>query len=238
MSQNLTNIAIILAAGSGSRFGADQPKQFSLLADKPIIQHTLEAFQQNSNIDEICLVADPAYHAKLQQLATTSQISKLKKIISGGKERQDSSYQAIQAYKYLEEANLLIHDAARPLVSQNIINTCIEALENYQAVNTAVAVTDTLIQQTEDAKFISKQLNREQIKRSQTPQAFKLSCIRQAHQLAKTASSPSAFTDDCGLIHQYLPTIPIYLIEGEEKNLKITYQQDLQLAEYLLIQNN
>lgn len=234
MQKNLKNIALILAAGSGSRFGSKQPKQFSLLAGKPIIQHTLEAFQQNLQIDEICLVADPIYHNQLQQLAIDNKITKVKKIIAGGKERQDSSYQAIQAYQYLTEANLLIHDAARPLVSQRIINACIEALADYQAVNTAIPVTDTLIQVGEDARFIGQQLDRSQLRRSQTPQAFKLSSILQAHKLAQADNNPPAFTDDCGLIHQYLSTTPIYLIEGEERNLKITYQEDLQLAESLL----
>lgn len=234
MKKNLKNIAIVLSAGSGSRFGADIPKQFINLAGKNIIEYTLAAFQQNPNIDEICLVADPAYHAKLQQLATSNQLTKLKKIIAGGKERQDSSYQAIQAYQHLEEANLIFHDGVRPFISQEIINACVEALASYSALDVAIPTADTIIQLEENQPFIHSLPKRSQLMRGQTPQAFKLSCIQQAHQLAQADPNPPPFTDDCGLIKHYLPQLPIYIVAGEEKNIKITYPEDLLFAEKLL----
>lgn len=228
------NVAVILSAGSGSRFGSDIPKQFINLAGKNIIEYTIAAFEQNSQIDEICIVADIDFHKKLSLLAKDNNFSKVKKIIQGGKERKDSSYNAIKEYSEHKNVNLIFHDAVRPFVSQEIIDQCIKALKSFDAVDVAIPTADTIIQIDEASKTIESIPQRSKLQRGQTPQAFKLETIKQAHELANKDANEPLFTDDCGLVKQYLPDNKIYIVDGEEKNIKITYPEDLLFAEKLI----
>lgn len=228
------NVAVILSAGSGSRFGSDIPKQFINLAGKNIIEYTITAFEQNENIDEICIVADVAYHEKLSKISKENGFSKVKKIIQGGKERKDSSYNAIKEYENQKDINLIFHDAVRPFVSQRIINDCIESLERYSAIDVAIPTADTIIQIDETSKTIENIPKRSKLQRGQTPQAFKLEVIKKAHELANQDKNEPMFTDDCGLVKQYLPNEDIFVVNGEEKNIKITYPEDLLFAEKLI----
>lgn len=228
------NIAIILSAGSGSRFGSDIPKQFINLAGKNIIEYTIATFEQNENIDEICIVADSTYHEKLEKISQENSFKKVKKIISGGKERKDSSYNAIKEYEKQKNINLIFHDAVRPFISQRVINDCIKLLEDYNAIDVAIPTADTIIQIDEASKTISNIPQRSLLQRGQTPQAFKLETIKKAHEKAIEDKNEPLFTDDCGLVKQYLPDEKIYIVDGEEKNIKITYKEDLLFAEKLI----
>lgn len=228
------NIAVILSAGSGSRFGSDIPKQFINLAGKNIIEYTIAAFEQNDNIDEICIVADTVYHEKLLKISQENGFTKVKKIIQGGEERKDSSYNAIKEYQNKKDINLIFHDAVRPFISQRIINDCIESLEKYSAIDVAIPTADTIIQIDETSQTIESIPQRSKLKRGQTPQAFKLGIIKKAHELAKKDKNKPMFTDDCGLVKQYLPNEDIFVVNGEEKNIKITYPEDLLFAEKLI----
>jgi 2-C-methyl-D-erythritol 4-phosphate cytidylyltransferase len=232
------NIAVILSAGTGSRFGSDIPKQFINLAGKNIIEYTIAAFEQNSNIDEICIVADLIYHEKLLAISQENSFKKVKRIIQGGKERKDSSYNAIKEYENIENVNLIFHDAVRPFVSQQIINDTIKSLEKYNAIDVAIPTADTIIEIDSDTKTISNIPQRSKLQRGQTPQAFKLETIQKAHELANNDKNEPMFTDDCGLVKQYLPEEKIYVVEGEEKNIKITYPEDLLFAEKLIQLNS
>ena len=124
------NIAIILAGGSGSRIGGTLPKQFLSVAGKKIIEHTIDVFENNDLIDEIAIVSKKEYTSDVERIVTTNQYHKVKKILTGGKERYDSSLAAISAYTN-DDDNLLLHDAVRPLVNDRIINDCIA--ENLQS---------------------------------------------------------------------------------------------------------
>jgi len=228
------NVAVILSGGSGSRFGGDIPKQYINLAGKNIIEYTVAAFEQNENIDEICIVADEAYHDKLLKTSKKSGFKKVKRVISGGAERKDSSYNAIKEYEDKEDINLIFHDAVRPFISQEIINNCIRALEKYSAIDVAIPTADTIIEIDESSKTIKNIPQRSRLRRGQTPQAFKLETIKKAHELANSDKNKPLFTDDCGLIRQYLPNEHIFVIDGEEKNIKITYPEDLLFAEKLI----
>lgn len=228
------NIAVILSAGTGSRFGSNIPKQFINLAGKNIIEYTIAAFEQNDKIDEICIVADGIYHEKLVQISEDNNFKKVKRIIQGGLERKDSSFNAIKEYKDLKNVNLLFHDAVRPFVSQRIINDTINSLENYTAVDVAIATADTIIQVDNDTNTIENIPQRSKLQRGQTPQGFKLEIIKKAHELANEDKTEPMFTDDCGLVKQYLPHEKIYVVNGEEKNIKITYPEDLLFAEKLI----
>ncbi len=228
------NIAVILSAGSGSRFGSDIPKQFINLAGKNIIEYTIAAFEQNDKIDEICIVADTIYHEKLLEISKNNNFTKVKKIIQGGIERKDSSYNAIKEYQNQKDINLIFHDAVRPFVPKRIINDCIESLEKYNAIDVAIPTADTIIQIDEISKTIENIPTRSKLQRGQTPQAFKLEIIKKAHELANQDKNKPMFTDDCGLVKQYLPNENIFVVNGEEKNIKITYKEDLLYAEKLI----
>lgn len=231
----MKNIAIILAGGSGTRLGGEMPKQFIRVAGKQIIEYSIEAFERCERIDEICIVCREDYIAYLEELVQSSGYTKVKKILSGGKERYDSSIAAINAYPD-DDTNLLFHDAVRPMVSQRIINDCIAALNRYNAVDVAVKTTDTIIAVNADG-CITDIPDRACLRNVQTPQGFKQRTIKRAYELA--LSDPNfVTTDDCGVVRKYLPQEPIYVVEGENTNIKLTYREDLLLLEILLQQRN
>lgn len=228
------NIAVILSAGSGSRFGSSIPKQFINLAGCNVIEYTITAFEQNENINEICVVADIIYHEKLLEIINSNNFKKVKRIIQGGKDRKSSSYNAIKEYQNFGDVSLIFHDAVRPFVSQRIINDTIEALKKYNAVDVAIPTADTIIQVNQTFQTIEAIPQRSKLQRGQTPQGFKLGLIQKAHELALLDNNEPIFTDDCGLVKQYIPDEKIFVVRGEEKNIKITYPEDLLFAEKLI----
>ena len=229
----MKNVAIILAAGSGKRFGSDTPKQYIRLGGKKIIEYTIEQFEKNELIDEICLVINLDYEDDIKTIIDENNFIKVKKIISGGDERYDSSYNAIKAYENEDDINLVFHDAVRPFVSQKIINDSINALHNYNAVDVAIESADTIIKIDAD-NTIDSIPKRAELRRGQTPQAFKLETIKQAHDIARASSEKIEFTDDCGMVVKYLSNEKVYVVNGESSNIKITHKEDLLLAEKLL----
>ena len=231
----MKNIAVILAGGMGARVGGDVPKQLLPLADgRSVLEHATEAFEQADCIDEVCIVMHPDYIAFAEQALLRNGWQKVKHIIAGGKERWESSVNAIRLYESVlsaEEfahANILLHDAARPFVSQAIIANVCCALESHEAVTVAIPATDTMyVVGGEDAeKYVSAIPARDTLMRAQTPQAFRLPLIARAYTLALQDPTLQA-TDDCGILHRYLPTKPIHIVAGEETNRKITFKEDL-----------
>ena len=217
----MKNIALILASGSGSRCDLDYPKQFVEIDGKTILELSIDVFEHNSLVDEIIIVTNLDYLSKVS--AMTEKYSKVSKVVAGGKTRRESSYNGVFSI-YEDEANVLIHDAARPLVTDKIITDCIFALNEYKAVCTAINSTDTifLVDGEENITDIPK---RTYCRRAQTPQCFKLSLIKEAHDCAKTDINCSV-TDDCGLILEYTNE-NIHIVEGDEDNIKITYKDDI-----------
>lgn len=224
------NIAVILAGGSGHRLGNVQPKQFLKVAGRKIIEHTISVFEHNSLIDEIAVVCNPAYITEMEQIVVNNQWVKVKKILQGGKERYQSSLTAIQAYED-DDANLIFHDAVRPLVNDRIIEDCIKALKTYKAVDVAIPTTDTIIEVSEK-DTISFIPNRAVLRNGQTPQCFKRGVIKHAYDLALQDPAFKT-TDDCGVVLRYLPDLPIYVVKGENFNMKVTYVEDLFLVDKL-----
>lgn len=226
-SEGMKNIAVILAAGSGSRFGSAIPKQFVKLAGKPLIVYTLDAFQHSDVIDEIMIVTRYEYTEVVQDLVNQFSFDKVTKILSGGKERYDSSWSAIQAVDD-DECHLIFHDAVRPFVSQRIIRDCVQALNRYNAVDVVVDPTDTIVKVCNEN--IMSIPDRRYLRRGQTPQAFTKKIIESAYQ--KFLKDPEKIaSDDCGIVLKYLPNEPICIVSGEEKNFKVTHQQDIYLAD-------
>lgn len=223
------NVAIILAGGIGSRLGLSTPKQFFKVAGKMVIEHTVDAFEHNQYIDEIALVSNPVYIPEVENLILKNSWKKVKKVLKGGKERYDSSLSAIQAYTN-QDVNLIFHDAVRPLVSQRIIDDVVKALQTYQAIDVALPSADTIIEIEGD--FINNIPDRSRLKRGQTPQAFHIETIRKAYEIALTDPNFKV-TDDCGVVKKYLPETPVYVVAGEESNMKLTYKEDTYLLDKL-----
>jgi len=227
----MKNIAVILAGGVGRRLGDTVPKQFLKVAGKQVIEHTLDAFQNHPQIDEIAVVSNSDFVAHVEQIAVKNNYSKLKRILHGGQERYQSSLAAIRAYDGPEDVNLIFHDAVRPLVNDRIISDCIRALDTYRAVDVAIKTTDTIIQ-VDERDYITGIPARAKLRNGQTPQAFKLSTIKRAYELA-LQDPDFKTTDDCGVVHKYLPDEPVYVVEGEHFNIKLTYKEDLFLLDKL-----
>jgi 2-C-methyl-D-erythritol 4-phosphate cytidylyltransferase len=226
----MKNIAVILAGGSGARMEEAIPKQFLKVAGKKIIEHTIDVFENNRNIDDIIIVSKADYIPDVEQLIISNQYRKVKKVLQGGVERYHSSLSAIHAGDD-DEDNLLFHDAVRPLVNNRIINDCIAALETYQAVGVAIKTTDTIIQ-VDEKEIISSIPSRTNLRNAQTPQCFKRGIIKKAYQLALNDPDFDT-TDDCGTVRKYLPDVPVYVVAGEVFNMKLTYPEDLFLLDKL-----
>ena len=235
------NIAVILAGGIGARVGGGVPKQLLPLQDgKSVLEHAVDAFEQSPHIHEVCIVMHPDYIVHAEQMLLANAWQKVRHIISGGKERWESSVNAIQQIRGErleargEQVNLLLHDAARPFVSQEIITRVCEALEEHEAVTVAIPSTDTVYEMANNK--VARIPQRSTIMRAQTPQAFRLSLIAEAYAKAlgvtdlSTAACATAHlpaTDDCGIVHEHMPEVPIYIVEGEEHNKKITFKEDI-----------
>ena len=223
------NIAIILAGGVGSRLGMSTPKQFFKVAGKMVVEHTIDVFERNQHIDEIAIVSNPALVADFENIVLRNKWRKVKKILKGGAERYYSSLSAITAYQN-EDANLIFHDAVRPLVSQRIIDDVVKALDTHRAVNVAVPSADTIIEV--DGDFITNIPDRSRLRRGQTPQAFDRQLIAEAY--VKALKDPNfRTTDDCGVVRTYLPEEPIFVVRGEESNMKLTYREDTYMMDKL-----
>jgi 2-C-methyl-D-erythritol 4-phosphate cytidylyltransferase len=226
------NIAVILAGGAGARLNSETPKQLMKVGGKTMIEYSLDVFEQHPLIDEIAVVVHQQYITDIETIVMYGGYQKVQIIIIGGEERHDSSWAAIKAYRNEPDANLLIHDAARPLIDAEIISKVIHALEKYNAVTVALPATDTIYQV--ENNIIQHIPDRKQIMRAQTPQAFKQHILQKAYQSA-FKNKNFAHTDDCGVVVKYMPQEPIYVVLGSEKNLKITHPEDLYYLEKLLI---
>lgn len=226
------NIAVILAGGTGSRLGAGIPKQFFKIAGKTVIEHTIDVFESNHLIDEIAIVVNELYVNTIEEIVLNNPWKKVRKILKGGQERYHSSLAAINAYAEFPDHNLIFHDSVRPLINQRILNDTIQALEKYNAVDVAIPTADTIIQVTETGELIQSVPKRTLLRRGQTPQAFKLSTIRQAYEIA--LKDPEFIsTDDCGTVVKYLPEEKVYVVKGDESNMKLTYKEDTYLLDKL-----
>lgn len=217
-------IAILLAGGSGSRFGADRPKQFLEVNGCTVLEHSIRAFHGSPLIDEMVVITRADFVDEVRQIA--SAYPKVKHVRPGGKERYHSTLSALEVCTSADDL-LLIHDAVRPLVSEAIISRCVQALEEYEAIGVAMPSTDTIVRVDEN-DCIVETLPRVVLRNMQTPQGFRQRVLRQAFDLG-LADPNFAPTDDCGVVRTYLPHIPIKIVEGEATNIKITYPKDLEM---------
>ncbi|HDX4323753.1 TPA: bifunctional cytidylyltransferase/SDR family oxidoreductase, partial [Escherichia coli] len=210
---------------------------FTKLAGKAVIEYTVEAFEKSLNIDEIIIVSHPSYVDLIWKFVKKNQWEKVTKVFNGGKERFDSTYSALQGLEGEDNnSNILLHDAVRPLINESIINNCIDALRNFEAVDVVIPSADTLVEVYDDG-CISNIPNRAIMRRGQTPQAFKLGTLKQAYQRAINAQRFS-FTCDCGVVRSMVPGVRVATVVGAESNMKVTHPIDLFIAEKLLQEAN
>ncbi len=227
------NIAVILASGTGERSGFSRPKQLAKLAGRPVVAHALERFQAHSRIDEIAVVTNDACIDEIEALVTREQVTKVKRVLLGGKERYESSLAAIRAYEADAKAgpiNLLFHDAVRPLVSQTIIGDVVAALEHFGAVDTAMRSADTVIFADPETDIIRDIPDRNLVRLGQTPQGFRYDVIKTAYDRA-LQDPDFRTTDDCGVVLRYVPEEKVYVVAGAPSNLKLTYADDLMVLD-------
>lgn len=226
----MKNIAIILASGNGSRLRAEKPKQFLKLAGKTVLEHTLDAFEHHAGIDEVIIVCAEENRLLVEEVLGRSGHRKPGRIVRGGDTRQASSASGIAAVVG-DDHKVLVHDAARPLLDQATINRCLDALDDYDAVDTGIPSGDTIIQLDQDEQ-IAAIPQRSMLRLGQTPQAFRSGLLRQAHQHFEQSDTHPTVTDDCGLVLHY-GLAPIKVVDGDINNIKITYPSDIYLADRL-----
>jgi len=215
--------AVVLASGSGTRFGGEVPKQFVKLAGKPIVEHTLEVFDSHRGIGAIVLVVHPDWADRCQEFA--ARMTKRTVVVLGGPTRMDSSYAGIMAVPG-GTTHVLIHDAVRPFIRHETISEIIDALGQYDAVDTVIPTADTIVSVFDN--LIQEIPDRSPLRRGQTPQGFELELIRQAHNAARQDKVEGA-TDDCRLVLRLGK--PVFCVPGSLDNIKITEEFDLFTAE-------
>jgi 2-C-methyl-D-erythritol 4-phosphate cytidylyltransferase len=218
------NIVAILAGGSGKRVGGDIPKQFLPFNGKMLLQHTIDAFEKNGLVDRIIVVAPRNYVDKLRDLCGKEGYQKWDTIVEGGAERYLSSYAAIRACNETD-GNLLIHDAARPFVSQSLITRLIVELRDFSAVVPVLSLSDTLVEVNDDCVIAVP--DRQKYRQVQTPQAFHLALIKEAFEYA-LKNVNYCFTDDCSVLLRYNPQSRVKVVEGDKNNFKLTYHTDIE----------
>jgi 2-C-methyl-D-erythritol 4-phosphate cytidylyltransferase len=231
----LRNVAVILAGGTGTRVGLSIPKQLIKIAGKTIIEHTIAAFEASPLIDEIVVLMTPGHLDPVRAIVQSGGYGKVSQIVEGGQTRNESTSRALEALGQ-DECNVLFHDAVRPLVSQTIIGDVVAALATHQAVDTAIPSADTIVQVHDtpagETETIEDVLQRSLLRRGQTPQAFRLSVIRRAYELAWQDPDFTA-TDDCTVVLRYLPEVPIAVVTGHDRNMKVTEPIDVYIADKL-----
>ena len=206
---------IITAGGTSSRYG-NTNKLLEKINDKTVIEETVSKFIDFDEIDEIIISANSSIIEILQQLFNNPKV----KIIEGGNTRQKSVYNALQVVK---NDYVLIHDGARPLIRKDTIAYVLEAVLDKDAVTVMTKTTDT-IKEVDSTGRIIRTIDRSKLYNTQTPQAFKTSIIKEAHEKLKDGN----FTDDCSMLEEL--KIPVYIVNGSYTNIKITIKSDLDFA--------
>ena len=219
--------AIIPAAGSGSRMGLDHPKQYHLLAGVPILVHTVRQFVSAPCIDEIVVVVPVDRVDSTSMLLEEYELTgEALQVIAGGRRRQDSVKAGLDTLGKDVDI-VLVHDGARPLLSQDLITRCCDAVFHHGAAIAAVPVKDTLKKSDADQRIVHT-VDRENLWQAQTPQAARLSLLLAAYE----AAGDRDVTDEASLLE--LAGTPVYLVEGSETNIKITRPDDLVIAEKIM----
>lgn len=233
---NVPVVAVLPAAGSGTRLGSALPKQFIDIDGREILAHTLDVFEAATAVEEIVILPPSEHVAAVAALVERHGFGKVRTVTPGGADRAASVRAGIAALAdHDRDTKVLVHDAVRPLVDPATVTECVTALDDLDAVTVAVPATDTVVEvdTTGERELVTAIPDRSRLRRCQTPQAFRLRVLAEAHRLA-AADPHFTPTDDCGVVRRYLPATPIGIVPGSESNLKITHPGDLRVAAELL----
>ena len=222
------NIAIIAAAGAGTRMASDRPKQFLLLAGTPVIFHTLKVFEQCDSIDEVIVVLPAEESAGFLSQAGKFGVRKVARVVPGGATRADSVKRGLMAIRSATAEIVVVHDGVRPFVTVEEIDATVAVAKSDGAAILVAPVTDTIKQV--DGHRILKSLDRVALRRALTPQCFQYELLRQAYHQADV--NDASLTDESALVEQLGKRVSI--VEGSARNIKITTAEDLAIAEALL----
>lgn len=227
--------AAIVAGGTGSRMGADIPKQFLEIGGKPIIIRTIDRFLNNKHIDQVYIGVHTDWTDKLAEMCRANMLDMSRiKIISGGTDRNDTVFRIISSisseYGVGDDDIILTHDGVRPFVSQSIINENIAIMQRYDGVTTSLPSTDTMLYSS-DGNCIEKVPERAKMFRAQTPQTFRLGKLIAAYRSLDNEQR-SLLTDTSSVFT--LAGLNVGLVHGDELNIKITTPFDLVMAETIL----
>lgn len=226
------NTAIILAGGVGSRMGVDRPKQFLMVNNKPVISYCFDIFQKHSEIDKIVVVVNDKWKSFVEEYAEKYNVTKICGYAPAGKTRQHSIYNGLKCIDETAHNTdiVIVHDAARPLVSDEIISDCIKGATEFDGAMPVISVKDT-VYQSEDGKSIDNLLKRSELFAGQAPESFKFKKYYKIHndvsdeEIGSTAGSSEI---------AYRHGMEITMVKGSERNLKITTIEDLETFETIL----
>lgn len=224
----MRTIALIPAGGKGKRSGFPEPKQYIKFDGKELIAFTLSVFQKNKNIDEIVIAAEPEFFDLLKEIKKKYRITKLKGFVEGGKERQDSVFNALISLKAGNDDLIVVHDAARPLLPQDVLNSAIQTAAEKGNALVCVSGRDTLVR---GDTTVTEYVNREKIFYVQTPQIFKYSHLLKA--MKKAYEDNFLGTDESMLVKRTGKKINI--VEGSILNFKVTTKTDIELFKHLIL---
>ncbi len=260
----MRTVAVVLAGGSGLRLGGGCPKQLQPLAGRPMLEYSVAAFDAAPEIDDILVVMAPdligqarailgTRFGKLRDViaggtdrpGSTRRAIELLSSAGWASTSRDGADHRVPLRAGADRAagpspatapdcNVLFHDAARPLGDRRVIGDCVRALGDCEARGVAIPTADTIVEVSDG--LMTAIPARETLARCQTPQGFRLSVIRRAYELAEADLLAGRFTatDDCGVVLRYLPRVPIRIVPGSDRNIKITYPADLAVAETML----
>ena len=226
----MRTVAVVLAGGVGARFGEAVPKQLVEVAGTSILAHSIAAFEASRLVDDILVVMAPGHLDAARSIIGASGFTKVVGVIEGGATRTDSTMRALEELGS-DECRVLLHDAARPAVSGDVIASVVTALSSHDAVGPAVESTDTTV--LVDGDVMVEVLPRDRLRRMQTPQGFILSVIRAAT-VAAAADDAQEATDDCSAVLRHVPGVDVLIVPGDPDNIKVTTSADLEVAERLL----
>lgn len=234
----MSTIAILTAGGTGTRTHQDLPKQFLNVENKPIIVYTLEAFQQHPSIDEIYVSCLDGWNAILEAYAKQFNITKLRRIVTGGSTGQESIYNGLKAIKEDHEVTkdivVMIHDGNRPMLSQDVITDNLVKQKKYGSAVTVIPTTEVVFV-SKDGVESDSALNRDELWRTQTPHSYQFDKLWDVHNKAIT-DDVANMAASCSLMQKYGFTT--YFSKGSEKNIKITTVEDIEIFKALLTAKN
>ena len=229
----MANIALLIAGGSGARMHQDIPKQFLTVNDKPVIAYTLDAFQKHADIDSIAVVCIEGWEQVLWAYARQFNITKLQYVVPGGENGQSSiRYGVFELEKHFDKDDIvLIHDAIRPMVSQEIISDCIIKTRKNGCAIATIPCAEAMMQ-TVDGIISTGSYPRDNLKRTQTPQGFPVGKICDMHRLALERGITNSVAS-CTLMIELGEQV--YFSAGSEKNIKLTTVEDIDIFKALLL---